>query len=377
MIFTPNIPTRRAKKEGGPSLLQDSIRSRDDRKGTLDSNEGRGRGRGEHASVGPRGRGRGQQVALTASGPFSMGPSAAGGKPSYIAVPGMGGSSSSRLDESDTTNIKIEDDDIRNTLGDDDWVPIVLPEERKVVKSDYEVKTEPDDSGRQLRRKKEQTQSIDVDDNGKEEDKLVEREELGVERELRAETPAHEILPSFDTDPDLPTTALDKLFLFQFPPVMPEFDRNSLPIIARNASTGEILLRDDQDSETEAITPVKVKSEDDILPPGVKGKEKESAGNGTKTNMSNEKPKVIEERLKEGQVGKLMVSKSGKMKLRMGHIIFDITNASQYSFLQQIVVVDSNAKQSFVMGNVSKKFNCTPNLEVLLTGLKDQSIRQQ
>lgn len=72
----------------------------------------------------------------------------------------------------------------------------------------------------------------------------------------------------------------------------------------------------------------------------------------------------------EGRIGRLLVYKSGKVKMQIGDIIMDVSQGSQCSFLQEIVAVDSSDKQAFVMGGVSKRLVCVPNLTHLLCGLE-------
>jgi len=76
----------------------------------------------------------------------------------------------------------------------------------------------------------------------------------------------------------------------------------------------------------------------------------------------------------EGRIGRLLVYKSGKIKMQIGDIIMDVSQGSECSFLQEIVAVDSNDKQAFVMGGVSKRLVCVPNLTHLLCGLEAMDV---
>lgn len=83
------------------------------------------------------------------------------------------------------------------------------------------------------------------------------------------------------------------------------------------------------------------------------------------------KEEVEEDQLQqEGKIGRLLIYKSGKVKMKVGDIIMDVSAGSECSFLQDIVVVDSNNKQAFVMGSVQKRMVCVPNLTQLLEGLE-------
>ncbi|NXE57476.1 RPC4 polymerase, partial [Casuarius casuarius] len=73
--------------------------------------------------------------------------------------------------------------------------------------------------------------------------------------------------------------------------------------------------------------------------------------------------------LPEGQVGKLLIRKSGKVQLVLGKVTLDVTMGTPCSFLQELVSVgigDSRTGEMIVLGHVKHKLVCSPDFEALL-----------
>ncbi|XP_077162801.1 DNA-directed RNA polymerase III subunit RPC4 [Paroedura picta] len=73
--------------------------------------------------------------------------------------------------------------------------------------------------------------------------------------------------------------------------------------------------------------------------------------------------------LSEGQVGKLMIRKSGKVQLVLGRVTLDVTTGTPCSFLQELVSVgigDNRSGEMIVLGHVKHKLVCAPDFESLL-----------
>lgn len=73
--------------------------------------------------------------------------------------------------------------------------------------------------------------------------------------------------------------------------------------------------------------------------------------------------------LTEGQVGKLLICKSGKVQLLLGKVTLDVTMGTACSFLQELVSVglgDSRTGEMTVLGHVKHKLVCSPDFESLL-----------
>lgn len=73
--------------------------------------------------------------------------------------------------------------------------------------------------------------------------------------------------------------------------------------------------------------------------------------------------------LTEGQVGKLLIRKSGKVQLLLGKVTLDVTMGTACSFLQELVSVglgDSRTGEMTVLGHIKHKLVCSPDFESLL-----------
>ncbi|KAK7205392.1 RNA polymerase III RPC4-domain-containing protein [Myxozyma melibiosi] len=77
----------------------------------------------------------------------------------------------------------------------------------------------------------------------------------------------------------------------------------------------------------------------------------------------------------EGQVGKLVVRKSGKISIVYGGIEMDIAKGARTQFLQDVVVVDDTpeAEQATLLGQITGKVVVTPSIEKLLESDGDES----
>ena len=130
------------------------------------------------------------------------------------------------------------------------------------------------------------------------------------------------------------SVADDELLFFQLPSILPQFEKvNHEPV---------------------EITD----SKDKQLPPAAKKSTLESAmGSLSLGDMP------------QGQVGSLVVYKSGKMKLKIGDVLFDITQGMQSSFLENAMMVDTlseDKKKVIELGNLTQKFVCMPDMDALL-----------
>ncbi|XP_071780797.1 DNA-directed RNA polymerase III subunit RPC4 [Centroberyx gerrardi] len=71
----------------------------------------------------------------------------------------------------------------------------------------------------------------------------------------------------------------------------------------------------------------------------------------------------------EGFLGKLQIRKSGKVELKLGDIVMDVSEGAAFSFLQQLVSVrlsDGRTGDMTVLGNVHHKLVLSPDFQALL-----------
>ncbi|XP_061562466.1 LOW QUALITY PROTEIN: DNA-directed RNA polymerase III subunit RPC4 [Phycodurus eques] len=77
----------------------------------------------------------------------------------------------------------------------------------------------------------------------------------------------------------------------------------------------------------------------------------------------------------EGFLGKIQIRKSGKMQMKLGNIVMDITDGAALSFLQQLVSVnlsDGKTGDMAVLGNIQHKLVLSPNFQTLLEQSTEQ-----
>ncbi|XP_067857475.1 DNA-directed RNA polymerase III subunit RPC4 [Heptranchias perlo] len=73
--------------------------------------------------------------------------------------------------------------------------------------------------------------------------------------------------------------------------------------------------------------------------------------------------------LTEGQIGKLLIRKSGRVQLVLGQVILDVTMGTTCSFLQELVSVgigENRTGEMTVLGHIKHKLVCSPDFETLL-----------
>ena len=73
-----------------------------------------------------------------------------------------------------------------------------------------------------------------------------------------------------------------------------------------------------------------------------------------------------------GTVGKLVVYKSGKMRMKIGAFVYDVAAGADCSFLQNVVAVDIDGQKASVLGDISKRFVVSPNVDLLLSETKEK-----
>jgi archaellum component FlaD/FlaE len=337
---------------------------------------GRG-GRGRGAGRG-RGRGRGRGLVIvddsTASGIFSLGPSAvsrgrmgAGGG----AFASYGGDVPSRTEtgeeeESDMVELftKADGKDTPVTFrhvsrleGDID--PVTL--EQTIGRIPWmTVKSTPPkkDTIVQNVKKEEGSDDVDMDANEKEAEKepiVPDTEEEQAEElpklYMDSDSPAQNIF-ALDEKHRLVCVAEEELLYFQLPTVVPKFEK----------------IKIDEPMEGEQDEEEKVKSEESASLPA-------SAKKSTllEDAMSN----LGLEDIPQGQVGTLIMYKSGKMKMKFGSILLDVNQGMQSSFLENVMVVDHESeetKKAIELGHIVQKFVCAPNMDALLSAEEEALI---
>ncbi|KAF9429408.1 hypothetical protein BGZ76_001332 [Entomortierella beljakovae] len=414
--FTPTVPAKRNKKDAyvsnsekwivrffgnncarntknweaivnAPSLLDEARAGTGPESSSQRGREKRPAGRG-------RGRFRTEEPASTASGPFSLGPAAQAARSRQAAGGSASGAHSSYTGKA---SIKIEGGEGLSGEDRDYYGDAAVDMKFGTITTDASVPTG-------LENPKQETKSQIKEEYLEEEHDDLDLEDEDIKPKL--EGPAKDLLPVW---------SVDQMFFFQFPSVMPAFkprivsDIPMSSVVSSSASSpgaspmyntpggtekiesedGLLAVKSEpMDLDQSILTPendlISIKAEQQdrtgILaegsgissaPVGQRARPKPST-TGTKPA---EKEETTESHLEqEGKIGRLLVYKSGKVKMQIGDIVMDVSSGSECSFLQDIVVVDSNNKQAFVMGSVEKRMVCVPNLTQLLNGVENMNV---
>jgi hypothetical protein len=89
---------------------------------------------------------------------------------------------------------------------------------------------------------------------------------------------------------------------------------------------------------------------------------------GFKSNLSS---------LPSGHIGKLVIYKSGKVKLRIGDLYFDVSTGMPCNFLQEVVAINPEKKKCFQLGDISRRMVCYPDIEHLLENGGPQTQKEE
>ena len=324
--FTPNIVGRSTKKEEVNETATNFSHKR-----------------GGHGNQG-RGRGRGRSEIISSSGIFSQGPAAqqtlarafgGGGFGGSVGGGGGGGSNSNSAGDHNPMSVKCEiklskgvqeDDfesnkvlDMLNETGEiemDDlksgfMIPITLPLSSKVmheIKSEDETKDFISGVTKDLKSAKQKVKQP-VHTNGSH------PHEIKINDLFKADCPNGE------------------LFFLQFP--------DALPI--KPISDDGAVLKSEQDKN--------------VVSPENHAAEK--LKNFTFHNVS------------EGYIGKLLIHKSGKVKMCLGNVSFEIMLGTPCGFLQDLVSInlDNDPGEMICLGHVNHRLIAVPDYEALLGSL--------
>ncbi|XP_072229723.1 DNA-directed RNA polymerase III subunit RPC4 isoform X2 [Leuresthes tenuis] len=151
---------------------------------------------------------------------------------------------------------------------------------------------------------------------------------------------------------DLSLSGREELFFIQLPDCMPG-RASGLRVDPTHRSTSEKLLRKSEDKMTAHL-----QSQEAVVKKGC----------------------VMLSQFPEGFLGKLQIRKSGKIELKLGDIVMDVSEGAAFSFLQQLVSVhlsDGQSGNMMVLGNVHHKLVLSPNFQVLLRQAATQEPKGQ
>nr|TKW04056.1 hypothetical protein SEVIR_7G084701v2 [Setaria viridis] len=67
-----------------------------------------------------------------------------------------------------------------------------------------------------------------------------------------------------------------------------------------------------------------------------------------------------------GYIGKILVYKSGKVKMKVGDTLFDVSSGSNCKFVQEVAAMDTREKHCCAVGEMNKHAVITPDIDYLL-----------
>ncbi|XP_078432926.1 uncharacterized protein LOC144704384 [Wolffia australiana] len=141
-----------------------------------------------------------------------------------------------------------------------------------------------------------------------------------------------------------------------------ERSENSQVDEARIDSATELGLRDDQGVprmlffQLPASLPL-MATPSPVVADGNKGKETEKRGG-------------VED-LPGGFMGKLLVYRSGAIKMRLGDALFDVNAGSKCIFAQDLMAINTKEKHCSLLGELNSRALVTPDIESLLESISD------
>lgn len=140
-----------------------------------------------------------------------------------------------------------------------------------------------------------------------------------------------------------------RLLFFKLPP--------SLPIVKRSASA----------KGREKIGTSAAPDQRSSMAPVIEGR-------GPSLTASSSQRNVSLEDLSRGQMGKLLVYKSGAIKLKLGDTLYDVSPGSESldcPFIQEVVAVNLKEKQCCSVGELHKSAIVTPDIDNILDRFDD------
>ncbi|XVF11214.1 hypothetical protein REPUB_Repub08aG0006800 [Reevesia pubescens] len=101
-----------------------------------------------------------------------------------------------------------------------------------------------------------------------------------------------------------------------------------------------------------------------------KGKEKAENSVSSKNLGALKKGCQLEE-FPAGYMGKMLVYKSGAVKLKLGETLYDVSPGSDCAFAQDVAVLNTTEKQCCVVGELGKRVVVTPDISSVLNSVID------
>lgn len=103
--------------------------------------------------------------------------------------------------------------------------------------------------------------------------------------------------------------------------------------------------------------------------PSVSASKKGIGISGSPTNQGNgydSRKKIGLEELPKGYMGKMLVYKSGTVKLKLGDILYDVSPGSECTFAQNVVAINTSDRHCCELGALMKRAVVSPDIDSML-----------
>jgi len=91
----------------------------------------------------------------------------------------------------------------------------------------------------------------------------------------------------------------------------------------------------------------------------------DGAGEIPRTSSSSGFTNVLSQ-APSGKLGELIIYKSGKVKLKIGEVLYDVSKGMPSSFFEELVYLDPGKKEFVPLGSIEKRMVVAPDIRNLL-----------
>ncbi|WOL10168.1 hypothetical protein Cni_G18922 [Canna indica] len=92
-----------------------------------------------------------------------------------------------------------------------------------------------------------------------------------------------------------------------------------------------------------------------------------------KIDRASKKASKFEE-LQAGFMGKIMIYRSGKIKMKLGDAVYDISPGAKCSFAQEVVAINAKEKHCCILGEIDSRAVVTPDMDALLESIDNTDL---
>ncbi|TKY90306.1 hypothetical protein EX895_000304 [Sporisorium graminicola] len=167
----------------------------------------------------------------------------------------------------------------------------------------------------------------------------------------------------------------NRLYLFQFPQLFPKF-KASKPAGGDAAAPTAAAPANDTASKRRSVSFAEGTTggagqarPSPTKPEAAPSSELDSDTDSAADSEDDKKKANPSRSKKEGLVGKLDVYRDGRVFLRFGELLMEVTGGSQSTFLQQVMLLDPTNRTATNLGELHRKFIVSPELDCMLNDI--------